>query len=61
MRATLTDAEWAAFDADGFVVLDDAADPALLATLNDRLNEIMDGKVQCEWSETLLSSSAGVV
>lgn len=52
MRATLTDAEWAAFDADGFVVLDDAADPAMLATLNDRLNEIMDGKVQCEWSET---------
>jgi hypothetical protein len=42
----LTEAQWAAYDRDGFVVLDGVADAAELEALNARLDELMDGRVQ---------------
>lgn len=48
MTSTLTDAQWAAFDRDGYVVIDAVASESELAALNARLDDIMDGKVRYE-------------
>ena len=42
----LTEAQWAAYDRDGFLVLDCAATEAEVAALNERLDDIMQGRVQ---------------
>ena len=42
----LTEAQWAAYDRDGYLVLDCAATEAEVAALNERLDDIMQGRVQ---------------
>ena len=44
--ASLSAAQWAAYDRDGFLVLDCAASGAEVAALNARLDDIMLGRVQ---------------
>lgn len=46
MPASLTPEEWHSFFEDGYVVLDDVANEGELHELNERLNDIMLGKVQ---------------
>jgi len=49
---TLTEAQWLQYDRDGYLVLDAAASPEELASLNQRLTQIMMGEVQ--YGEKLL-------
>lgn len=51
-RVPLTAADWERFDADGYLVVDGLADAAMLASLNARLDALMDGSVQ--YGEKLL-------
>lgn len=46
MAVALTPAQWAAYDEDGFVVVDNLVPEADLSALNARLDDIMMGRVQ---------------
>ena len=52
MAVALTPAQWAAYDEDGFVVVDNLVPEADLIALNTRLDDIMMGRVQ--YGEALL-------